>query len=83
MDGCLKWTPHKKLIVSAHVPVHIFLGGPVALESICYRMTANRLMYESKTTGGLKQLFGCKFDILLVNKKMRATFLSGIPIQKN
>ena len=34
-------------------PSNFFLSVSVALESICYRMAVNRLIYESNTTGGL------------------------------
>ena len=39
-------------------PVQILFCDPVALESICYRTRANRLINENNTTGWLKNLDG-------------------------
>ena len=52
-------------------PSRFFFCDPVVLESICYRTRANRLINESKTTGGLRKIWtgrlhksGCLINVL-------------------
>ena len=63
----------------AHACVHTrpdFFCDIVVLELICYRTRANRLKYESNTTGGLK-----KFGRVGIPPKFCRPFLPTVPLQ--